>query len=117
MNCYLFEIGIIDIGALTDITRCYPGEKFLLVTLTGIDILFFTKPILFVSRESSRTRPIRYKAAREVTLKKGFSSEFGKLNPYGDTDWFSSYGRGILDVLWSFTMEKVYSSNSAPFGY
>ena len=117
MNCYLFEIGTIDIGALTDITRCYPGEKFLLVTLTGIDILFFTKPILFVSRESSRTRPIRYKAAREVTLKKGFSSEFGKLNPYGDTDWFSSYGRSILDVLWSLTMEKVYSSGPAPFGY
>lgn len=117
MTCYLFEIGTIDIGALTDITRCYPGEKFLLVTLTGIDILFFTKPILFVSRESSRTRPIRYKATREVTLKIGSSSEFGKLDPYGDTDWFSTYSRSILDVLWSLTMEKVYSFDPAPFGY
>ena len=81
MNCYLFEIGIIDIGALIDITKCYPEEKFLFVTLAGIDILFFTKPILFVSRESSRTRPIRYKATREVTLKKESSSEFEKLNP------------------------------------
>lgn len=117
MNCYLFEIGTIDIGALTDITRCYPGEKFLLVTLTGIDILFFTKPILFVSRKSSRTRPIRYKSTREVTLKMGYSSEFEKLDPYGDTDWFSSYSRGILDVLWSLTMKKVYSSGTVPFGY
>jgi len=117
MTCYLFEIGTIDVGALTDITGCYPGEKFLLVTLAGIDILFFTKPTLFVSRESSRTRPIWYKATREITLKRESSPDFEKLDPYGDTDWFSSYSKSIIDVLWSLTMEKVYSSSPAPFGY